>query len=279
MATFTRTFGSRTSYSPTTSEREKARQRARAITPATAASGVSAEAVGDTVVLKIATWNVDGLCDDYRPQRTRESARILLSTRADVIFLQEVVADSQRIFEQALGQAYAIAGGAGGDGCPYWTLAFVRRDHRVVRARRDAFTGAGRSAMGRDLLLVDIAVATSSATAAAADATGGRGSGAVVVRCITSHLESTKQMARQRVGQLEQIASVMHEFDGPAVCGGDFNMRDVEQTEALKGKPLVEACVLCVRVRACCCAFFARACSVWPLAVGLTRWRSFPRLL
>ncbi len=237
MATFTRTFGS---------QQVRAKKSTAAVSPAT-----SETPPPDAVVLKVATWNVDGLCQEHMLQRSRESARILLSTRADVIFLQEVVAESQRVFERALGQAYVIAGGAGGSaGGSYWTLAFVRRDHRVVRARRDAFAGEGRSTMGRDLLLVDIAVAKSPATAAAAAAGGaaaggggGSGGSVVVVRCITSHLESTKPMASQRIKQLEQIAGAMHAFDGPAVCGGDFNMRDVEQHEALKARPMTDACV------------------------------------
>ncbi len=116
-------------------------------------------------LMRLATWNVDGLCEAHLQRRSQESARILLAARADVVFLQEVVAESQPVFQRVLGPAYALVdparpGGGGVGGGGYYTLAFVRRDHRVVRAHRDAFAGAGRSQMGRDMLVLDVAIRT-----------------------------------------------------------------------------------------------------------------------
>ena len=56
----------------------------------------------------------------------------------------------------------------------------------------------------------------------------------VVVRCATAHLESTASMKAPRTAQLTQLAKEMLAFDGPAVCGGDFNMRDAEQAAAFQ---------------------------------------------
>lgn len=178
----------------------------------------------NAATIRLATWNVDGLCERHLHTRSRESARLLRASNADVIFLQEVVDESQTIFDAALGKAYRRVVDRPSEGMPYYTLAFVRKDHAIVGVpRRKAFTGHARSGMGRDLLVFDV------------------NCHGVLTRCVTSHLESMKPSGAQRVAQLAQIAAELHSFNGPGLCGGDFNMRDTEQKMALATHPLTDA--------------------------------------
>ena len=187
-------------------------------------SAATADIPTHAVTLRLATWNVDGLCERHLRTRSRESARLLCASNADVIFLQEVVDESQQIFDAALSKTYRRVVDRPSEGMPYYTLAFVHKDHALVGVpRRKAFAGLARSGMGRDLLVFDVNC---------------RG---VLARCVTSHLESMKPSGAQRVAQLAQIAAELHTFDGPGVCGGDFNMRDTEQKMALEQHPLTDA--------------------------------------
>jgi len=223
--TMSATFTKRKS-STATSGAAKKRTRSRT---AGSCTGVDKASIPDrAVALKVATWNVDGLGESNLRTRTRAAARILREARPDVILLQEVIRESADIFDQHFRNLYVQVGGeprvpgtAGARGgvphlAPYFTLMYVSKGHSVLQAQRGPFTGPARSGMLRDMLIADVEV------------------GGVRVRLLTSHLESGKSCSKIRVAQLTEVFGRLSKFDGPVLCGGDFNMRNAEQKQVLK---------------------------------------------
>ena len=47
----------------------------------------------------------------------------------------------------------------------------------------------------------------------------------------TSHLESGRQASAERVAQLSTVVAGLRDHDGPAVFGGDTNLRKAEEAE------------------------------------------------
>ena len=168
-----------------------------------------------SIEIKILTWNIDGLCQDYVIERANSAAAQIAQVSPDVIMLQEVVQWNEPIFDGVFRSNYVKLNPIGATtGMPYYTLTYVKKCHPRVNAERKNFRGAASSVMGRDMLCATIFI---------------RGTPFLV---INSHLESTKEYSKQRTEQLCAIVNELREHCGPALVGGDLNMRDTEQKDA-----------------------------------------------
>ena len=96
------------------------------------------------------TWNVDGLSGKGTRERTRESLGIILSQAPDLIFLQEVIHETEQIFSNGLlSKGYKSAVDAPRD-ASYFTMCYynpVTVQPLGGGGSRVQYTGAARSRM------------------------------------------------------------------------------------------------------------------------------------
>eukprot|EP01039_Chlorochromonas_danica_P003409 gene3409-3736_t len=185
---------------------------------------------------RLASYNLDGLAEENLEERTHAALALILSEQADVVFLQEVVPRTALLILPVLsGSGYessdslAALDSLGG----YFTLSFVRKaafPQEKVLFRRVDFEGEGRSHQGRTLLLNTIALAARHTETPKQEVP--------TLLCINLHLESCgkafqSEESRIRQAQLGQALRLLHEHPGPALAGGDLNLRDAEAKAVL----------------------------------------------
>ena len=168
---------------------------------------------GSGNVLRLLSWNIDGLDEEDKTERTEEVCRIVLLKRPHVVFLQEVVADTQAIILEKLGRLYSLYVHP----VPplhYYPMILINKrcGDLSVSGILEVFEFPD-SSMGRHLLQLPVSFY------------------GVSFRLFTSHLESTKNCAIERRCQLELCFSeVQKHTQQGKVClfGGDLNVRDQE---------------------------------------------------
>ncbi|MEN0063414.1 MAG: endonuclease/exonuclease/phosphatase family protein [Myxococcota bacterium] len=165
--------------------------------------------------MRITTWNLNGLDDDLLDERTEAAClRVLLRPDApDVVLLQEVV---RRSWHGHLRHHFAAAGYRAIPPDPtqssheYFVVLFVRNTWTIHEA---TFEPLPRTVMGRGVLAVEVS----------------KGPDAPRIWIATAHLESGKDVSDVRVQQLRHALTRMGERPGPAVFGGDLNLRVAEE--------------------------------------------------
>ncbi len=174
-----------------------------------------------TTEIKFVTWNVDGLGAHARIERAKRASEEILAENPDIISLQEVVAVNGGNIEEIFDEAFSADGGRYTKFCPksymaeYFTVTYVKKCFALsAEVRRQSFSGAATSMMGRDMLCVILNIC------------------GVSLMVINTHLESMKTSTLPRTMQLEEICKLMLKHPGPAIVGGDLNMRDKEQKAA-----------------------------------------------
>uniref|UniRef100_A0A7S4LFJ9 Endonuclease/exonuclease/phosphatase domain-containing protein n=1 Tax=Eutreptiella gymnastica TaxID=73025 RepID=A0A7S4LFJ9_9EUGL len=214
-----------------TEERARKRQKASpAAEPATSpAPQASAAPDGPRVALCVASWNTDGLDGHLCADRAGEVCSILLEETPawDVVFLQEVVPKTARVFVGRL-KASGYSCVTEVPSAEYFTLMFVREGAqavKVVHAKRVPF---GRSAMGRDLIEAWVDVAGHQ------------------IRLMTSHFESCREGAEERQRQLGVVVEKLQQ-PLPAIFAGDTNLREAEAQAEKRLARMTDAWVACGR--------------------------------
>ncbi len=163
--------------------------------------------------LRVATWNLNGLDEAWLDERTEAAClELLLRTNPpDVVLLQEVV---RRSWHAHLKHHFHHAGFVPVPADPtattseYFCVILVR-DALPVRAGGAArFPGTH---MGR--ALVEARVAWEGPE----------------LMVLTSHFESGRASSRERIAQASLVAARLLSHDGPAVFGGDTNLRKAEE--------------------------------------------------
>lgn len=192
--------------------------------------------------LRLLTWNLNGLDPTDLDVRTEAAclAMLLRPRPPDVVLLQEVVG---RTWHAHVKHHFAAAGFVAVPGDPvgtteseYFSVLFVRKQLTVLRGGTEPFPNSG---MGRRLVWAEID------WAAGLDV---RPEGARPLLVATSHLESGKEATMVRAAQLAAVIEGLRTHDGPAVFGGDTNLRvseekvipglaDVHDAWALAGSP------------------------------------------
>lgn len=166
--------------------------------------------------LDVVTYNLMGLDEARLDERTEAICQsLLLADPPDVVLMQEVVS---RTLHAHLLPHFGAAGFTVAPRTPvsdseYFCVVAVRGGLAPRAAWRRPFPG---SSMGRALLCLDV------------DWEG------VSLRVCTSHLESLRGGAEERVVQSKAVVGALQDHDGPALFGGDTNLRG-DHIGALEG--------------------------------------------
>ncbi|XP_075777254.1 tyrosyl-DNA phosphodiesterase 2 [Pelodiscus sinensis] len=155
------------------------------------------------------TWNIDGLDLGNQQERARGVCSYLALYNPDVVFLQEVIPPYFSYLQKRAVSYTIIPGNIGG----YFT-AIMLKNSRVKFLRQEIIPFPTTSMM-RNLLVVYVNISGNE------------------LCLMTSHLESTKSHAKERLNQLRQVFKTMQEASESTtvIFGGDTNLRDHEVTE------------------------------------------------
>jgi len=164
--------------------------------------------------LKMVTWNIDGLAEKNLKIRTKAVVKHIQLEAADIVFLQEVIAETFSYIEQKLPDYHCIA--AAQDN---YFVATLLRKGRVYCDKIKVIDFPG-TRMYRSILAVKAHCGT------------------VNMDLLNTHLESTKEHAEERQRQLKQCLDICKNRPQGSVVllGGDLNARDKEVT-AVGGLP------------------------------------------
>lgn len=166
--------------------------------------------------MKLLSWNVDGLGETHVEDRARAALNTIVTQTPDLIFLQEVVSQNHNIFLEGLTAAGYQCKLQPPRSSPYYTMCYIKVSSvDFIGAQRLAYSGEAVSGMMRDIIKLDIKF---------------KGH---ILSCLSSHLESTAQMSKQRTAQLVQLTEIACGCQHPALIVGDLNMRDKEAEEAV----------------------------------------------
>mgnify|MGYP000008484159 CR=1 FL=1 len=157
--------------------------------------------------LDIVTYNLLGLDDTRLDERTEAICRsLLLENPPDIVLMQEVVARTlhAHVLPHFAAAGFTVAPRQPVSDSHYFCVVAVRGGWKPLGAWRRPFPG---SSMGRALLCLDV------------DWDG------VPLRVCTAHLESLAEGAPERRRQVRAVVEALGEHDGPAVFGGDTNLR------------------------------------------------------
>ncbi|XP_054864600.1 tyrosyl-DNA phosphodiesterase 2-like [Amphiprion ocellaris] len=157
--------------------------------------------------LSLITWNVDGLDAEEQPERARGLCSYLTSHSPDVVLLQEMIQPYIRFLHKRLAATYTFIQG-GDEG--YFTVMLLKKSR--VSLLDSQIVQYPNTCMMRNLLLAQVMF---------------RGQKLCLM---TSHLESCKDYAGERMRQLRLVMKRMDEApdDVTVLFGGDTNLRDAE---------------------------------------------------
>ena len=167
-------------------------------------------------VLKLLSWNIDGLGESGVQDRARAAVKIIVEYSPDLLFLQEVVGQNCDIFSSGLAaagyQSKVNPPASGG----YYTMCYFKASSvEFIAVERLKYHGEGSSRMMRDILKIDVKYQGQRLT------------------CLSSHLESTASESIPRIAQLTQLVEIACGCAHPSLIVGDLNMRDKEAEEAV----------------------------------------------
>jgi len=158
--------------------------------------------------LSMVSWNIDGLDQHNLKRRTRAVVKTLEDQAVDIVFLQEVIAETFSYLESKLPGYECLA--AKQDN--YFVATLLRKGR--VYLDKSKVVDFPTSKMYRHLLAVQAHC------------------GSVQFDLLNTHLESTKDHAEERKKQLEQCLGFVSRRppSSTVIFGGDLNMRDSELT-------------------------------------------------
>ncbi|KAM5158141.1 tyrosyl-DNA phosphodiesterase 2 [Mantella aurantiaca] len=160
------------------------------------------------------TWNIDGLDLSNVPERARAVCSYLALYSPDVVFLQEVIPPYYEYLKKRA-VSYTIVKGNDDE---YFTAIMLKKSRaKLVSQEIIPFP---TTSMMRNLLMVNVTLCGSN------------------ICLMTSHLESTKDHADERMKQLGIVLQKMLEVPSSTtvIFGGDTNLRDKE-VDKLGGLP------------------------------------------
>lgn len=155
------------------------------------------------------TWNIDGLDLGNQQDRARGVCSYLALYSPDVVFLQEVIPPYLSYLQKRAVSYTIIPGNIDG----YFTAIMLKKSR--VKFLRQEIIPFPTTSMMRNLLVVHVNISGNE------------------LCLMTSHLESTKGHAKERLNQLRQVLKTMQEASESTtvIFGGDTNLRDHEVTQ------------------------------------------------
>ncbi|KAM9285927.1 tyrosyl-DNA phosphodiesterase 2 [Cariama cristata] len=160
----------------------------------------------DDSSFSLITWNVDGLDLGNLKERARGICSYLALYSPDVVFLQEVIPPYLCLLQMRAGSYTIIPGNIDG----YFTVVMLKKSR--VKLLKHKIIPFPTTSMMRNLLVVHVSISGNE------------------LCLMTSHLESTKNHAKERVKQLQIVLNKMQEESESTtvIFGGDTNLRDSE---------------------------------------------------
>lgn len=163
------------------------------------------------------TYNIDGICEKNLEIRTNAVCKIIQDTKADIVFLQEVIPLTAKIIRELLSKSYEIISAESYKGFPaeYFTMSLFRKE--TVKLNSHKVIDYDLSVMTRNMLTANVTV------------------NGIKINLLNTHLESTKDFKDHRMRQFEQCYYGFIKkcpIDEPVVMAGDLNMRDKELNDA-----------------------------------------------
>ncbi|XP_076999880.1 tyrosyl-DNA phosphodiesterase 2 isoform X2 [Tamandua tetradactyla] len=163
----------------------------------------------DDSMFSLITWNIDGLDLNNLQERARGVCSYITLYSPDVIFLQEVIPPYYSYLKKRARSYEIITGHEEG----YFTAIMLKKS-RVKLKSQEIIRFPGTKMM-RNLLCVHVSVLGNE------------------LCLMTSHLESTRGHAKERINQLKVVLKKMQEAPESAtvIFAGDTNLRDQEVTK------------------------------------------------
>ncbi|XP_053104295.1 tyrosyl-DNA phosphodiesterase 2 [Hemicordylus capensis] len=160
----------------------------------------------DDSTFSLITWNIDGLHTSNQQERARGICSYLALYSPDVVFLQEVIPPYFNYLQKRAVSYTIIPGNTDG----YFTAVMLKKSR--IRVLKHEITPFPTTAMMRNLLSVHVTISGNE------------------LCLMTSHLESTKNHAEERLNQLKLVLKKMQEASksSTVIFGGDTNLRDKE---------------------------------------------------
>ncbi|XP_027499741.1 tyrosyl-DNA phosphodiesterase 2 [Corapipo altera] len=169
-------------------------------------NSVDPEQKEDDSNFSLITWNIDGLDLGNLKERARGVCTYLALYNPDVVFLQEVIPPHLCLLQMKAGSYTIIPGNMD----EYFTVIMLKKSR--VKLLKHEIIPFPTTAMKRNLLVVHVSISGNE------------------LCLMTSHLESTKDHAKERTKQLQIVLNRMQEESESTtvIFGGDTNLRDSE---------------------------------------------------
>ncbi|MBZ3883232.1 Tyrosyl-DNA phosphodiesterase 2 [Sciurus carolinensis] len=163
----------------------------------------------DGSMFSLITWNIDGLDLNSLQERARGVCSYLTLYNPDVIFLQEVIPPYYSYLKKRTRNYEIITGHEEG----YFTAIMLKKSR--VKLKSQEIVPFPSTKMMRNLLCVHVSLSGND------------------LYLMTSHLESTRGHAKERISQLKMVLKKMQEAPESAtvIFAGDTNLRDQEVTK------------------------------------------------
>ncbi|XP_040823561.1 tyrosyl-DNA phosphodiesterase 2 isoform X1 [Ochotona curzoniae] len=163
----------------------------------------------DGSMFSLITWNIDGLDLNHLQERARGVCSYLALYSPDVIFLQEVIPPYYSYLKKRASNYEIIAGNEEG----YFTAIMLKKSR--VKLKSQEIIPFPNTKMMRNLLCVQVSLSGNE------------------LYLMTSHLESTRGHAVERMNQLKVVLQKIQEAPESAtvIFAGDTNLRDQEVTK------------------------------------------------
>uniref|UniRef100_A0A9L0RV11 Tyrosyl-DNA phosphodiesterase 2 n=1 Tax=Equus caballus TaxID=9796 RepID=A0A9L0RV11_HORSE len=163
----------------------------------------------DDSMFSFITWNIDGLDPNNLQERAQGVCSYLALYSPDVIFLQEVIPPYYSYLKKKASSYEIITGNEEG----YFTAIMLKKSR--VKFKSQEIIPFPDTKMMRNLLCVHVSVSGNE------------------LFLMTSHLESTRGHAKERINQLKMVLKKIQEAPESAtiIFAGDTNLRDQEVTK------------------------------------------------
>ncbi|KAJ8267583.1 hypothetical protein COCON_G00127550 [Conger conger] len=163
----------------------------------------------DAGKLSLLTWNVDGLDTVNLGERARGLCSYLVLYTPDVVFLQELIPPYLDYLKKRAGSYTIIEGNEDG----YFTGIMLKKSR--VKLLKSEIISYPTTQMMRNLLVAQVSFSGQE------------------LCLMTSHFESCKAQAQERMTQLKTVFKKMREAPDniTVLFGGDTNLRDTEVTK------------------------------------------------
>ena len=200
--------------SPIANKKQKKSDSPNSTADSTAGCSQSQPSPSSRKELIFVTWNTDGIDERNLRIRTEAVIKIVKQIQPDVLFLQEIVPESEAMIRPQLTE-YCIFSGKIWKGFPaqYYTLTLVKKE--TVTVVYNKVVDFELSVMTRNVILTKVLC------------------NGITLNLLNTHLESTKDFASHRMHQLVRIRDLLKEIPvtEAVIVAGDLNMRDKELEE------------------------------------------------